>query len=67
MHRDPRYWENPSVFDPTLWIDAERRYNEKNPGQPRGAWFPFGFGARRCVGDRFALMEAAIVLAMLGK
>jgi cytochrome P450 len=29
------------------------------------AFIPFGGGARKCVGDQFALFEAAIALAML--
>lgn len=31
------------------------------------AFLPFGGGARKCVGDQFALMESTIALAMLLK
>ena len=29
------------------------------------AFIPFGGGARKCVGDQFALLEATVALAML--
>ena len=29
---------------------------------PRGAYFPFGAGTRKCLGDQFALLEARIIL-----
>ena len=29
------------------------------------AFIPFGGGARKCVGDQFALTEAAVAIAML--
>ena len=32
---------------------------------PRYAYFPFGGGARMCVGNNFAMMEMQIILAKL--
>ena len=32
---------------------------------PRFAYFPFGGGQRRCIGDTFAIMEATLILATI--
>jgi len=56
MHMDPELWENPEKFDPT------RFDNETiNPL----AYLPFNYGDRNCIGQKFALMEAKVILAML--
>jgi len=65
LHRDPRFWETPSAFRPERWLTAEGSFSEDAPGQPRGAWFPFGAGTRVCVGESFAWTEAVLVLATL--
>ncbi|HAM21399.1 MAG TPA: cytochrome P450 [Actinobacteria bacterium] len=67
MQRDPRFWVDAKAFFPQRWLNDAGDFDEKAPGQPRAAWFPFGFASRRCVGDRFALAEATLALAMLGR
>ncbi len=67
MQRDPRYWDSALAFTPERWIDESGAYSEKAPGQPKGAWFPFGYGKRMCIGDQFALTEAALVVATLAQ
>ena len=67
MHRHPRYWRYPMAFRPQRWLDAAGRFDEKQPGQPRGAWYPFGWGRRKCIGDQFAWTEAALLLALLAR
>jgi cytochrome P450 len=61
MHRDPRFFENPEVFDPERWGDgfAERT--------PKYAYFPFGGGPRQCIGNSFAMMQATVVLATIAQ
>lgn len=57
-HRDPRWWPEPQRCDPDRWRgDAARR--------PRGAFFPFGGGARRCIGEGFALSEGVLALSTI--
>lgn len=65
LHRDPRWWCDPQEFRPQRWLDADGRYDEKSPGQPRGAYLPFGAGAHACIGSSFAWTEAVLALAVL--
>ena len=58
VHRHPKYWERPDEFDPDRWDGETTR--------PDFAYFPFGGGPRRCIGDRFATMEAKLVMAAIG-
>jgi cytochrome P450 len=61
MHRDPRYFDDPEVFRPERWLNGlENRL-------PAGAYFPFGDGPRRCIGQGFALLESALVLATIAQ
>jgi cytochrome P450 len=61
MQRDPRFFDDPEAFRPERWLDGlEDRL-------PPGAYFPFGDGPRRCIGQGFALLEAAIVIATLAR
>jgi cytochrome P450 len=57
IHRDDRFYDGPRTFDPDRWTDGLRER------LPDFAYFPFGGGPRRCIGDRFALLEAKLVLA----
>jgi cytochrome P450 len=57
--RDPRWFPDPTVFDP--W----RFTAEKERLLPPCAWFPFGAGPRACLGRGFALMEGTLVLTIL--
>jgi cytochrome P450 len=59
MHKHANYWEEPLRFDPERWVEGG-----KGPGH-RYAYFPFGGGARNCIGDSFAWLEAIVVLATL--
>jgi cytochrome P450 len=57
--RDPRIWEQPESFDP-------ERFNPETPVERhKFAYYPFGGGPRKCIGQDFALMEAQLILAMM--
>ncbi|WP_459193972.1 cytochrome P450 [Halosimplex sp. J119] len=59
VHRDPTLYDDPMAFRPGRWTD------EMEGSLPSLAYFPFSAGPRRCVGDRFAMLEARVVLATL--
>jgi cytochrome P450 len=61
VHRDPRWYENPEEFLPERWE------GDLLKTIPRFAYFPFSFGARQCIGNSFALMEANLVLATIAQ
>ncbi|UPV99715.1 cytochrome P450 [Halorussus gelatinilyticus] len=77
VHRDPRWYDDPMAFRPERWgSEAARASNASGEGGdpradefeqslPRLAYFPFAAGPRRCIGDRFALLEARLVLATI--
>lgn len=60
-HRHPKFWENPEGFDP------DRFMNDGAKNMPRFAYFPFGGGARQCIGNDFAMMEAVLILAAIAQ
>ena len=60
IHRDARYFAQPERFVPERWLDSA--FVE---ALPRFAYFPFGGGPRVCIGNHFAMMELALVLASL--
>jgi cytochrome P450 len=60
-HRDPRWWPEPERFDPDRWTP------ENEARLPRYAYFPFGGGPRKCIGEGFAWTEGILVLATLAQ
>jgi len=58
MHRDPRWFAEPLEFRP-------ERFAPDAPAAPRGAYLPFGVGARVCLGQHLAMAEMKVVAALL--
>jgi cytochrome P450 len=61
MQRDGRFYAQPERFDPDRWTP------EMEASLPKFAYFPFGGGARQCIGEQFAWMEGVLVLATLAQ
>jgi cytochrome P450 len=58
-HRDARWYEDPDTFKPERWM------NDFERSLPKAAYMPFGGGARICIGNSFAMMEASLILATI--
>ncbi|KAF3010114.1 hypothetical protein E8E14_000853 [Neopestalotiopsis sp. 37M] len=74
-HRNPAYWRTPtgtnvegapyavSAFDPDQWFDAHGKFLVPEPG----SYIPFSDGPRGCIGQRFAMVELCVSLAIILK
>ncbi|WP_086830213.1 cytochrome P450 [Allokutzneria sp. NRRL B-24872] len=60
LHQNPEFYPDPERFDPDRWEP------ERAARLPRGAYIPFGAGARFCPGHFFAQTEIAVVAATIG-
>lgn len=60
-HNDARWHPDPEQFRP------ERFAAESAKAMRPGSYLPFGAGTRTCIGKRFALMEATLILATLSQ
>jgi cytochrome P450 len=60
-HRDARYFPDPLRFDP------DRFSPEGKAQRTKFTYFPFGAGARQCIGESFAWMEGVLMLATLAQ
>lgn len=81
IHHDERFWPNPEKFDPMRFtrrysnpdipewagFNPDKWAGKLYPNEAAAdfAYLPFGGGARKCVGDEFATLEATVTLAMV--
>ncbi|XP_071870351.1 cytochrome P450 9e2-like [Bombus fervidus] len=56
IQRDPQYYPEPNKFNPDrFYNDAKQMFNSSS-------FFTFGLGPRMCIGNRFAILEAKVLL-----
>jgi len=58
LHRDPRWWADPEVFNPDRWLGSRRLAHPF-------IYLPFGTGSRACLGARLAAVQLRAGLAYL--
>ena len=59
MHRHPGIYQSPGSFDPDRWLPDVAKL------RPRLAFYPFGAGARLCIGEPFARLESMVIMTRL--
>lgn len=59
IHHRSDLYQQPERFDPDRWD------SDLHPPTPRNTFLPFGAGARKCIGDQFAIIEATLALATI--
>jgi cytochrome P450 len=57
LHRDARFFPEPDRFHPDRFLASNKMH--------QFAYFPFGIGPRRCIGESFALLEGTLALGTI--
>ena len=60
LHRNPKYWDNPSAFNPERFLGEQKKESYKY-------FYPFGAGPRMCIGLGFAMYEMSLTLSYVVK
>lgn len=61
LHRHKTLWDSPEAFIPDRFLGGARDKID------RFQYLPFGVGQRVCIGQRFAMQEAVILIALLAR
>ncbi|CAG4941257.1 unnamed protein product [Colias eurytheme] len=59
IHRNPKYYKNPNVFDPDNFLP------ENTQNRHYYSYIPFSAGPRSCVGRKYALLKLKILLSTI--
>lgn len=59
-HHSARFFDEPQRFKPERWLDKSTQQR-----LPRYAFFPFGGGIRRCIGEHFSLIHIGLILVSI--
>lgn len=60
LHRNPKYWKNPLVFNPERFLGDQKKDSMQY-------FYPFGAGPRMCIGTGFAIYELCLTLFKIVK
>ena len=59
INRHPDSWYDPDEFIPERFLTKEKRKHKLF------SWMPFSVGPRRCIGDKFSIMEQKCLIGKL--
>ncbi len=61
LHRQESFWTEPEVFEP-------ERFDPRRAGtEIKDAYVPFSWGARRCIGEYFSMVEMQFHIAIMAR
>ncbi|KAF2424212.1 cytochrome P450 monooxygenase-like protein [Tothia fuscella] len=66
IHRNERFFPEPTKFVPERFIQSQTPYPDSELFTPAGkdAWRPFEKGPRNCIGQELAMVEIKIIIAL---
>ncbi|KAF0684653.1 Aste57867_23373 [Aphanomyces stellatus] len=68
LHRNPKYWAHPTEFVPDRFLQGTPAWHADlalRDGKPHTfIYMPFSVGAKNCIGQRFAMAEMQIIVAL---
>lgn len=59
---NPEYFPEPDKFKPARFYESDPEHDKYKPRHPY-AYLPFGHGAHKCIGYKFAIQEAVLCVA----
>uniref|UniRef100_A0A7S3YZM3 Cytochrome P450 n=1 Tax=Lotharella globosa TaxID=91324 RepID=A0A7S3YZM3_9EUKA len=65
IHHSTSVWKDPDSFVPERWSTYTAPRDNPNERNTNYHYIPFSGGARKCIGDQFALVEAYTAMATL--
>ncbi|XP_049762570.1 cytochrome P450 4C1-like [Schistocerca cancellata] len=60
MHRHPELFPEPDKFDPGRFLEGGSATSRK-----AYSYIPFGIGTRKCIGNRYAVLQMKVILATI--